>query len=59
MLNEAQRQSLIDRFESWELAEFLQVSTEDFLAAADDSDWINEDNIEDLLDYADLREHDD
>lgn len=52
------RQALEDRFEAWELADFLQVPTDSFLYACEESDWINEDNYDDLLDFADLRTED-
>jgi len=43
---------LADRFESWELAEFLQVSTEDFCEAFED---LIEENYDDLCEFAGLR----
>lgn len=47
--------ALIDRLEGYELVEFLQIDTEQVLLAALENDWINEDNIEDLLDFVGLK----
>jgi hypothetical protein len=44
-----------DRLEGWELVDFLQIPIEEVLNAAIDLDWINEDNIEDLLDLVGLK----
>lgn len=43
---------LADRFESWELAEFLQISTEDFVEMFEDEIEIN---YEDLCDFIGIR----
>ncbi len=47
--------AVTDRLEGWELIEFLQVSIEEVLASALDNDWINEENVEDVLEFAGLR----
>lgn len=56
MLSKFQQDALCDRLEGWELAEFLQVPIEELLRAALDNDWINPDNVEDLLDFVNLKE---
>lgn len=48
-------EAIIDRLEGWELVEFLQVPIEDILEVAMENEWINEENIDDLLDFAGLR----
>lgn len=45
-----------DRLEGWELVEFLQIPIDEVLDAAIDNDWIDEDNIEDLLDFTGIKE---
>lgn len=49
------RNTIIDRFEGWELAEFLQLSPEDILDAAAEMGWIDYDNLDDLLDFIGIR----
>ena len=58
MLTRFQIQAIVSRFEGWELAEYLQVSAEDLLYAAIENAWINEDNIEDLFEFVNLKEED-
>ena len=53
MLNKDFKQTLVDRFESWELAEFLQISTEDFVEMFEDE---IEMNYEDVAEFVGLRE---
>ena len=48
--------AITDRLEGWELVEFLQIDIEEILASALDNDWINDDNIDDLLDFVGLKE---
>ena len=52
MLKEYEKDALIDRLEGWELIDFLQVPIEQVLLAALENDWINSDNVEDLLEFA-------
>lgn len=47
-----------DRLEGWELVEFLQVPIEDVLETALENDWINEDNLEDFLDFVGIKRKD-
>ena len=47
--------AITDRLEGWELVEFLQIGIEDILAAALDNDWINDDNIEDFLEFTGVK----
>ena len=47
--------AVLDRLEGWEIVDFLQTSTADVLAAAMDNDWINEDNIEDFLEFVGVK----
>lgn len=49
------RDKIEDRFEGWELVEFLDLSAEQILDAARDNGWIDEDNLEDFLDFVGLR----
>lgn len=53
------REALEDRFEAFELAEFLRVDVSEFLLACEDYDWINEDNLEELLEFAGFSVNDD
>lgn len=50
--------AITDRLEGWELIEFLQVDIEEVLASALDNDWVNEDNIEDVLDLVGIKNYD-
>lgn len=50
-----EEQAIKDRLEGWELVEFLQVPIEKVLEAAIENDWIDEDNLADLLDFIGLR----
>lgn len=50
-----EEQAIKDRLEGWELVEFLQVPIEKVLEAATENDWIDEDNLADLLDFIGLR----
>ena len=52
MLSDYEQAALIARLDGWELVEFLQVSIEQVLAAALENDWIEEENIPDLLSFA-------
>jgi hypothetical protein len=49
------KEIICDRCEGWELVEFLQISIEDILLAAEENDWINDENYEDLMDFVGLR----
>jgi hypothetical protein len=55
VLGEFEQTTITDRLEGWELVEFLQVPIEQILLAALESDWINEDNVEDVLDWIGIR----
>ena len=46
------KQQLIDRFEAFELCDFLQIKTEDFIEAFEDQ---IEEAIEDVQDFAGLK----
>ena len=48
-------EALVDRFSSEELADFLRVPIKEFLYAAEENEWINEDNYDDLLEEAGLK----
>lgn len=50
-----EEQAIKDRLEGWELVDFLQVPIEKVLEAAIENDWIDEDNLGDLLDFIGLR----
>lgn len=56
MLRDYQIKALIDRFEGWEVVEMLDVSTEDVVMAALRNDWINEENVHELLELARIDE---
>lgn len=56
MLNEFEENSIIDRLEGWELVEFLQIPIEAILQAARDNDWIDEENIDDLLEFVGIKQ---
>lgn len=51
-LEEFIQNAVQDRLEGWELVEFLQIPIEQVLAAALENDWIDEENLEELLDFA-------
>jgi hypothetical protein len=48
--------AICDRLEGWELVEFLQIPVQDILLSAIEEGWINEENLEDLLDFVGLKE---
>lgn len=54
-MNKQLKDALLDRFEAFELCEFLQVPIEDFYDACMEYGWINEDNVEDVADLVGLR----
>jgi len=49
LLEEFHQNAIKDRLEGWELVEFLQVPIEQVLLAALDNDWIDEENLDELL----------
>ena len=51
MLTEFEERAVIDRLEGWELIEFLQIPIEVILQACSDNDWINEDNVTEVLEF--------
>lgn len=55
MLDEFEQEAVKDRLEGWELIEYLQVPVEQILLAALENDWINEENVEDLLEFVGVR----
>lgn len=55
MLDEFEQEAVKDRLEGWELIEYLQVPVEQVLLAALENDWINEENVEDLLEFVGVR----
>ena len=54
-LTEQEFYAITDRLEGWELVEFLQIDIEEVLASALDNDWLNDENVEDVLELAGLR----
>jgi hypothetical protein len=54
-MEEFDQDAIRDRLEGWELVEFLQIPIETILNAALEYDWINEENVEDVLELAGLR----
>jgi hypothetical protein len=54
-MEEFDQDAIRDRLEGWELVEFLQTPIETILNAALEFDWINEENVEDVLELAGLR----
>jgi hypothetical protein len=55
MLSVFQQKVIIDRLDSSELVDFLQVPIEQVLQAALENDWVNDENIDDLLELVNLR----
>lgn len=49
-LQDFEKAAILDGLEGWELIELLQISIEDVLDAALDSDWLNEDNVDEVMD---------
>jgi hypothetical protein len=58
LLDEFECDAIVDRLEGWELADFLQIPIDELLATALENNWINEENVEDLLDYIDVKRKD-
>ena len=54
-LSQLTEDAIKDRLEGWELIEFLQVPIEDILQAALDNDWIDDDNVEDVLEFVGVK----
>lgn len=54
-MEEFTQNAIQDRLEGWELVEFLQISVEDVIQAALEFDWINDDNVEDLLEFVGIK----
>jgi hypothetical protein len=44
-----------DRLEGWELVEFLQIPVDKILEAALEYDWIDDDNLDDVLDFVGVK----
>lgn len=55
-LEEFEQDAIEDRLEGWELVEFLQIPIEQVLLAALENDWIDDENIEDLLDFVGVKQ---
>lgn len=55
-LEEFEQDAIKDRLEGWELVEFLQIPIEQVLLVALDNDWIDDENIEDLLDFVGVKQ---
>jgi len=55
VLEEFEQDAIKDRLEGWELVEFLQVPIEQVLLTALENDWIDDENVEDLLDFAGIK----
>jgi hypothetical protein len=55
-LIEAHRETIKDRFEGWELIEFLNLTTEDVLDAIKEFGWVDYDNVADLLEFVGIKE---
>lgn len=55
ILTDFQKEAVEDWFEGWELVEFLDIPIAAILQAAIDNDWINEDNVDDLLEEMRVR----
>jgi hypothetical protein len=55
-LVEQHREQIVDRFEGWELIEFLQISAEDVLDAIKEFGWVDYDNVDDVLDFIGVRD---
>lgn len=55
-LGEFQINAITDRLEGWELIEFLQVPIEEILLAALENDWINDENVSDVLELVGLKQ---
>ena len=47
--------AITDRLEGWELVDFLGVDIEEVLASALDNDWVNDENVDDLLEFIGLK----
>lgn len=54
-LDEFDQDAIRDRLEGWELVEFLQIPIETILTTALELDWVNEENVEDVLELVGLR----
>ena len=55
VLDEFEQNVIKDRLEGWELVEFLQVPIDQVLSAALENGWIDEDTIEDVLEFAGVK----
>lgn len=55
MLTQYEQAAIEDRLEGWELVEFLQIPVEDIIQAALEFDWINDDNVDDLLEFVGIK----
>ena len=55
VLDDFEQNVIKDRLEGWELVEFLQVPIDQVLSAALENGWIDEDTIEDVLEFAGVK----
>lgn len=55
MLNDFEQDVIKDRLEGWELVEFLQVPIDQVLLAALENGWIDEETVEDVLEFAGVK----
>ena len=51
--------AITDRLEGWELVDFLQVPIEEIILSGLENDWINNDNIEDILELIGMESNND
>ena len=51
--------AITDRLEGWELVDFLQVPIEEIILSSLENDWINNDNIEDILELIGMESNND
>lgn len=55
VLEEFVVKAIEDRLEGWELIELLDLPIEQVLLAALENDWINEENVDDVLELVGLK----
>lgn len=55
-LEEFEQEAIKDRLEGWELVEFLQIPIEQVLLAALENDWVDDENVEDLMEFVGLKQ---
>lgn len=55
-LEEFEFNAVADRLEGWELVEFLQIPVDQILLAAQEFDWIKEEDLSDLLEFVGIKQ---